>query len=1071
MSTVLNGGPKGLPRELVLASAGTGKTFRISSRIIGLLAAGARAEDVFASTFTRKAAGEILDRVLARLAGAALDEETARELAEHAGFDAGAGALSTEPEFWLGLLRRTVGELHRLNIGTLDSFFVRTAGSFAGEVGLPPGWSIDDTATRDRIRAEALQDVLAHADREMIVELLRGIAGDEARRSVHDAVLDELAGLLDIFHALDGDPAEAWEGLADAVEPPPADLPERRLALAAWLRAVEVPLTKAKTPSKPWLAALDKAAGQLEEGEWEALVASTLCQAARAVGGEYSKHPVPETARAVFAEACALARSVIGTRLLLRGRTLGRLVTLYCEALERRQRDAGLFGFGDLTRALGGPEPLCGREDLHYRLDARIRHVLLDEFQDTSLSQWEVVRPLMDALLAGEGDERATVVVADPKQSIYAWRGGEPLLVRHIGDHYRLKPEELSTSFRSSRVVLELVNRVFDGLPSNPVIVGSEESAAAAADWMAAFAEHRAARELAGHVRMTVGPAYDGAGEDRPRLCRRAAELVAELHREAPERTIGVLTRKNRTVARIMLELRRLDVPASEEGGNPLTDSAAVASVLALLRLADHPGDVVSRYHVARTPLGAVVGLHDHRDGAAARRVADTLRHELLEDGYGQTLARIASQVADACDARERRRMAQLVELGFRYERRATLRVADFVRVVRSERVESPSEAGVRVMTIHQSKGLEFDIVVLPELDASLTRGSPRPLAYRPEPTARITHVFPYVGKDVRPLFDDVEELQEAARQAHAAELRDGLSGLYVALTRARHALHIVVKPDGKNGMGSGCTSANLVRHALGADAVQAVEGTTLFESGDPGWHTRDASAPGTTAGAGPTGTGRTEKVGPIALGPPSGRRSLPRRSPSSLAGGAAVDLRGFLRTDTRAADEGTLAHAWMERIGWIEDGAPDDAELRAVARRVVPTAPPAQVDALLARFRGWLANPVVAEALGRRRHGPGAEVRREVPFAHRDDGALMRGIIDRLVLRIDGGAVCGAEILDFKTDAVSAGDGAALDQRTEHYRPQMVAYRHAVALGYGLPPEAVAVRLLFLEPGKVREV
>jgi ATP-dependent helicase/nuclease subunit A len=108
---------------------------------------------------------------------------------------------------------------------------------------------------------------------------------------------------------------------------------------------------------------------------------------------------------------------------------------------------------------------------------------------------------------------------------------------------------------------------------------------------------------------------------------------------------------------------------------------------------------------------------------------------------------------------------------------------------------------------------------------------------------------------------------------------------------------------------------------------------------------------------------------------------------------------------------------------------------------------------------------------LGRARHGEGATVLREVPFVHRAEGALMQGIIDRLVLLHEGDTPVGAEILDFKTDAVAAGDDAALEERVAHYRPQLEAYRRAVVAGYGLPPERITARLLFLEVGAVREV
>ncbi len=124
-----------LPREVVLASAGTVKTFTLSSRLISLLARGAPPDSLLASTFTRKAAGEILARVLFRLATASLDEDQAQALARHILLP----GLSSEGNPGLRqrfsvLLRSLVRELHRANVGTLDSFFLRIAGSFPGQL-------------------------------------------------------------------------------------------------------------------------------------------------------------------------------------------------------------------------------------------------------------------------------------------------------------------------------------------------------------------------------------------------------------------------------------------------------------------------------------------------------------------------------------------------------------------------------------------------------------------------------------------------------------------------------------------------------------------------------------------------------------------------------------------------------------------------------------------------------------------------------------------------------------------------------------------------------------------------
>ncbi|HET7276049.1 MAG TPA: UvrD-helicase domain-containing protein, partial [Longimicrobiaceae bacterium] len=398
--------PVQIPRELVLASAGTGKTFRISSRIIGLLAAGGHPDAIFASTFTRKAAGEILDRVLIRLAAAALGEDCARELSEAALFDKS----SAGPEFWRRLLERLVSELHRVNIGTLDSFFVRAVTSFADEVGLPPGWRIADEAVAARVREEALREVLDQADRGVLLELLRGLANGGARRSVHDAVLTDLRELVELHHALDGAAADCWRGFSEYAGDLPANFDELRLALADEFESTPPPLTNGGTPRVNWAKNLAAAGTALRMGDWDSLLNLKLGQRAREDEGTFDRVAIPIDVAELFASADVLARAVLARRLTEQCRTMGRLTALFASALDRRQRETGAFGFAELTRLLGGGSPLCERPDIFYRLDARTQHIFLDEFQDTSLAQWQALEPLVDELLSGYEGERAAVV-------------------------------------------------------------------------------------------------------------------------------------------------------------------------------------------------------------------------------------------------------------------------------------------------------------------------------------------------------------------------------------------------------------------------------------------------------------------------------------------------------------------------------------------------------------------------------------------------------------------------------------------------------------------------------------
>ena len=1094
-------GSPAVARKLVLASAGSGKTYHLSSHILGLLADGTPPGEMLASTFTRKAAGEILERVLVRLAEGASDPARAAELGRD------AHPRLTRPEECRQLLGRLLIDLHQMSVGTLDAFFVRVARSFFQELGLAPRWTIADEPTQDRIRTEAVQAALMGVDKAEMVELLRMLNRDDADRQVHAQLRDKVDALLAIRRQLDPRASTPWSpGFGVTEQLPSEAVREKAQALAMGLRGLSVPSTKTGSPMKNWIAARDNASDALALLDWETAFRTGI--GLKVIAGEdsFSNKPIPSEFREILLEARELARIDLAPKLRHETQALGRLADLLESAFGGAQRRAGAYRFEDITYLLGGPDPTGGRDDLPYRMDQGVRHLLLDEFQDTSLEQWQALEPLAYELLSGPLDERAGVIVADPKQSIYGWRGARPELVRQVGAAHGLVEATLETSWRSSSVILEVVADIFRDLATSHVMESIDVGPTVASAWMEDFTELTAARDLPGHVRVHLAPGDGGRGAIRPNHLRWAARIVKELHEQIPGRSIGVLATRNRVVGHLMDELRDVGVRASGEGGTYLTDTPPANALLSLLRLADHPGDSSALYHVTRTPLGEIVGLRDREDGRAARALASRVRIQLLSDGYGPTLARWIRDLAPRCNAMEVQRLLQLVELGHRWDERATLRPTDFTRYVAGEAVEDPTSARVQVMTVHQSKGLEFDAVVLPELYASLApEGRDVLIPERDPETGRVTRVYPNMPKEYRAFFPEVEAADQELR---AAELRDGLSVLYVALTRAKYALHLILPPE----TGSRRHSAGLIREALALKDDKANEADILLERGDPRWFDRlddeaelvdeksvdgesvvneesvdeepvdEESVDGESVGeARPAdkkkNPGDADPSAPLlrpsAAGP---GRNLARRSPSNLGGGDRVDLSLILRLDAAPAlQRGDVVHAWCREIEWIEDGVGNDDALRAIARATAPGMPGDQVTGLIAEFRGWMGAEPIRRALSRDGFPSdlftAINVENELPFVRCVGDEIQEGVIDRLVLIERDGRVVQADILDFKTDSFESEDDETLAAYTERYRPQILAYCSAVREQYGLAESDVGGKLAFLGAGVISQV
>ena len=254
--------------------------------------------------------------------------------------------------------------------------------------------------------------------------------------------------------------------------------------------------------------------------------------------------------------------------------------------------------------------------------------------------------------------------------------------------------------------MLDLVNRVFGEIRSNPALAGEDETVDR---WASAFQEHTAVRDLPGSVRLEVGPPDPDAGGKafRPALLRHAAGRVAELHRAAPGASIRVVTRTNRSAAHLFALLRREGLDVSAEGGVPVADSAPVFAILAMLRFTDHPADTISRYLVENTPVRELYGGFEagFDDEAGIERARTALRRRRLGEGYGCVIAEWAGALAGTVGERDRRRLRQLEELAHLWDERPSARPTDFVWVVEEARMEDPASAMVRIMTIHKAKG------------------------------------------------------------------------------------------------------------------------------------------------------------------------------------------------------------------------------------------------------------------------------------------------------------------------------------------------------------------------------
>ncbi|MCU0776510.1 MAG: UvrD-helicase domain-containing protein [Akkermansiaceae bacterium] len=994
---------------LILASAGSGKTYQLGNRVIGLVASGGAPERIVALTFTRKAAGEFADSVLGKLAAAAADDGVAAGLRRD---------LELPAADFADALERVVRALPSFTLGTMDSFFAKVVRGFQYELGLSGG------------RFDLLEGPrAAAATDELLAGVLGGgfLAGGDGEEFFHAfrraTIGREDQGVLAALRAFIGRWQEVYReeralewGPENLAGVRPDEWPKHRAALA---QTVMQGLDEIVFTDKRQRAALEKTLSSLadhEIGSGSLSDKSTLREglfAAVAAGGKpiilklYKEFTIDGPAADALRRMVELAACCEFAAALQRTRAVREVVAAFDAVCERRLRRHGMLQFNDVKLLMGewarGEDARLRREAVDFRLDSRIDHWLLDEFQDTSRADWTGLLPLIDE--AATGDDGTMFIVGDRKQAIYAWRGGDVRLfdevLRRYGDG--LVIESMEQSWRSCPEVLELVNRVCGDVTTLHALFGDVSKR-----WE--WRDHVSAEPLKtegkrGEARVEV------VGDFDQRLAR-LVEILTENGVGQRAMTCGVLLRGNDKVRRVADELRAHGFDVIEEGRRqPALDNPVGIVISQLLQWLADPANAFAREVVEMSPLAAELRA---RHGESWRAVWEGLTAALSHDGFAKTIGDAIAGPWPGWSDFGRRRAGDLLGALAALDARGGVSPADAADwIARLELSQNPGVAAVQVMTIHKAKGLGFDMVVLPEIPD------------RPLPEAQ--H-FDIAGGDgwlsetpAKWVRDLIPELRAAEERWAADQRYEGFCMLYVALTRAKRGLYALLDTPPQKPDPDKPSLANWLARSLDSDGAQGVSAS----SGAAGWSDNipflEPEKPPLAETAPGPAIPRRARMSPSAA---KSERHAPAHSPTGMRFGSEV-------------------HALLERVTWT-DG-------------LFPALPRTEAGMAVAKL---LENPALAVVFEKR--GRNVELFREQAADAILDGCLMSGVIDRLHLhRNDAGEVWRVEIIDYKTDAVKQAEELA-----GRYSGQMEAYRAALRVMY--PAAEIACLLVSVRHGVV---
>jgi len=430
------------------ASAGSGKTFALSVRYISLLFMGESPGSILAATFTNKAAAEMRQRVV----------DSLRHLGENEAF---LEAIAVQTGMSREILFQKQSEVLKrflsstAYIVTLDSFFSMILRSASLELGLEP-----DFVTKEQPEEELEKHFLDEVDTHGLLPSLVKLAMD-----IEDKRFRKIFELMQNFYKVDPLlPKQSEVSLSLSKEEEAC-----KILRIEMLKALE----NAGAP--------DRCLKQFDTKNTKELFGKKLFE--KETLGEHSwyKKVANTEIEAVYTALKQRLALWAKAREMIVLYHIFKIYDYYRNAIITNAVHSGVLTFDDLTyftyRLL---KEIPSREFLYFKIDAKFKHILLDEFQDTSTLQYKLLEPLIDEIFAGEGqsDFKSFFYVGDTKQSLYRFRGGVEELFDWVAQKHGIDVEQMDTNYRSSRNIIEQVNLWFEGRMEGYVAQKSKPDAA-----------------------------------------------------------------------------------------------------------------------------------------------------------------------------------------------------------------------------------------------------------------------------------------------------------------------------------------------------------------------------------------------------------------------------------------------------------------------------------------------------------------------------------------------------------------------------------------------------------------
>ena len=704
------------PKLAYSASAGSGKTFALSVRYLSLLFLGEEPSNILAATFTNKAATEMKQRVISLLIHLEDKEAELSKIAQETGFSK-EEILERQPKVLENFLSSTN------YIVTLDSFFTSILRSASLYIDIEP-----DFVTREIDPLQKEQNFLDEVQANSLLHQLVKLA-----MNIEDKRFLKMFDLMQNFYKIDPLLPEVDYELLSTVE-----IESQIENVRSELHRLVVESGASKTAVK-----------NFEPIEVKALFKKSVFAKSSLLEHRNYKKYVEKNPRIdeLFLELKGLLGEWAKIKEQVVLHNLFAIYDYYKNANISTARQLGVLSFDDLTyftyRLL---HESINKEFLYFKIDSRFRHILLDEFQDTSTLQFLLLKPLIDEVTAGYGTSefRSFFYVGDTKQSLYRFRGGVEELFDAVADSYEIEIKEMDTNYRSSKAVVEQVNAWFEPVMRGYVPQKSKDGAS---------------------------EGYVAVVESEDLLDEAVKQLEGLLQKGIALEDIAFLVSTNKDGATLQEACYLKGYATSLKTSSSLKHTPKVASVVAMVRYLFEGNELDAK--------------------ALLQRVNQELDEVDLSwfHPFMQPLSVVHTIIALFGYFENELNLLKLLEFSAQFsDIQLFLEEFELSQIALS----SSSKAGAEIMTIHGSKGLEFEhVIVLDRLKGNAPDRST--LLYEYNERLYVKKIFYKMGG--REQFD--ENYATLLAKQKLLNEKDKMNVLYVALTRAVESMTVIRKEKG----------------------------------------------------------------------------------------------------------------------------------------------------------------------------------------------------------------------------------------------------------------------------------